>query len=159
MFVEYGTFVNSLYECVDKNRALFKCSGKILDTDAEITKSYILDKNRLLCDIEIKNDIKESLVYANEWNLHFAMYDRLKINGIFLAEDMTLSAKILTIFDPYLKKTIKFDFGNEVQIFICKNYTVSQSESGVDYTTQHLSLMFLRNFTKNLKFSFSFSME
>jgi len=159
MFVEYGTFVNSLYECVDKNRALFKCSGKILDTDAEITKSYILDKNSLLCDIEIKSDIKESLVYANEWNLHFAMYDRLKINGMFLAEDMTLSAKILTIFDPYLEKTIKFDFGNEVQIFICKNYTVSQSESGVDYTTQHLSLMFLRNFTKNLKFSFSFSME
>lgn len=159
MFVEYGTFVSSLYECVDKNRALFKCSGKILDTDAEITKSYILDKNSLLCEIEIKSDIKESLVYANEWNLHFAMYDRLKINGMFLAEDMTLSTKILSIFDPYLEKTIKFDFENEVQIFICKNYTVSQSESGVDYTTQHLSLMFLRNFTKNLKFSFSFSME
>ena len=159
MFVEYGNFVESSFESADKNRPLFKCNGKILDVSAEVTKSYILDENTLLCETLIKSDIEESLVYANEWNLHFAMYDRLKINDMLLVEDMTLCTKILNIFDPYLEKTIKFEFENEAQIFICKNYTVSQSESGVDYTTQHLSLMFLRNFTKDLKFSFSFSIE
>lgn len=159
LFAEYGSFVDSSYESVDEKRAIFKCKGKILDTHAELTKSYKLDRNSLLCDTRIKSKVEESMVYANEWNLHFAMYDMLKINDMLLAEDMTFCTKTLSIFDPYLEKTLIFDFEDEVEVFICKNYTVSQSESGVDYTTQHLSLMFLRNFTKDLKFSFSFSVE
>ncbi|MCK9472791.1 alpha-amylase/4-alpha-glucanotransferase domain-containing protein [Sulfurimonas sp.] len=158
-FLQHGTFVNSAYESVDEKGTIFKCRGKILETEAELIKSYVLDKNNLLCDVEIKGDAQRSLVYANEWNLHFAMYDALQINNLPLEEDMTFRTKTLSIFDLYLKKTIRFSFEEEVEVFICKNYTVSQSESGVDYTLQHLSLMFMKNFTKELKFNFCLSVE
>ncbi|PNV82126.1 MAG: 4-alpha-glucanotransferase [Sulfurimonas sp.] len=159
MFAEHGSFVRSPYESIDEKRAVFKCKGKILQSKAELTKSYMLDKNSLICDTRIKSEVEESMVYANEWNLHFAMYDMLKINNLSLAEDMTFFTKTLSISDSYLKKTLTFDFEDEVDIFICKNYTLSQSESGVDYTLQHLSLMFMRNFTKDLKFSFCFKVQ
>lgn len=156
-FLQHGTFIGSPYESIDEEGSAFKCKGKIFETKAELVKRYKLDKNTLLCDVEIKSNSEQNLLYANEWNLHFAIYDVLKINSLPLEDDMTLHVKTLSIFDAYLKKTVKFSFEEEVKIFICKNHTVSQSESGVDYTLQHLSLMFMKNFTKDLKFSFCLS--
>ena len=159
MFVEYSNFTNAIHKNISNNKPIFKCDGKLFDTKGQLIKSYSLEKNKLLCDISLVCECDENLVYANEWNLHFAMYDILKINDIYLTGDMTLNTKSLNIFDPYLNKNIKFEFEKEVKIFICKNYTVSQSESGLDYTIQHLSLLFVNNFSKELEFNFSVSVE
>ncbi|QOG11459.1 alpha-amylase/4-alpha-glucanotransferase domain-containing protein [Arcobacter sp. FWKO B] len=159
MFIEYGNFVEAIYESEDLKNGSFSYDGKILDANARISKSYILNKNNLKCEVVLNSEIKDELVYANEWNLHFAIYDILTINDFPFVEEMILNSKTLKIFDPYLNKTIKFEFEQEVKIFICKNNTVSQSESGLDYTTQNLSLMFITNFTKDMKIGFIFSVE
>ena len=124
-----------------------------------LQKEYFLEDNSLKTNIILETKVQKQMRFVDEWNLHFAIYDILEINGNLLEDNTTLISDRLEIFDPYLGKKIIFDLGCEREIFIQKNFTVSQSESGLDLTTQHLSFQFVTNFSDTLHYTITFKIE
>ena len=67
------------------------------------------------------------------------------------SEPYTLTTQCLEIYDSYLEKTLIFSFEKEIEIIIFPLNSVSQSEQGVDLTNQGVTLVFLYDFTQNIK--------
>jgi len=126
---------------------------------ASIQKEYFLEKNSFKTNIILQTEKQNQIRYINEWNLHFAIYDILEINGEIFQEELSLFTNRLEIFDPYLGKKIIFELSNIIEIFLCKNFTVSQSESGLDLTVQHLSIGFVSTFTNHIDCTITFKIE
>ncbi len=57
--------------------------------------------------------------------------------------------------DLSLNKTIEFQFDQCMEIYIYKVKSVSQSEEGVDYTTQGVCFGFASEFTGELSLKYS----
>jgi len=65
----------------------------------------------------------------------------------------------LIIEDTVLNKTFKFKFDREIEILLYALNTISQSEEGVDITTQGVSFGFVIPFKERVKFNYSFISE
>ena len=72
---------------------------------------------------------------------------------------MSFTTNRLEIFDSYLNTKITFELSQESDIFISKNFTVSQSESGLDLTIQHLSIQFVTKFRDTLDYKVRFNIK
>jgi len=97
----------------------------------------------------MESECPYSLQYLMECNFHFANLKDVKIEGKKFTENLFLQdVKKVKIKDEYLGKTIEFKFGEEINVFIAKVDTVSQSESGFDLTNQALSFGFILPFEK-----------
>jgi len=144
---------------LEENKALFHCNFTLMEKEASIQKGYLLNENTLQTNIIVETKEKTQMIFVNEWNLHFAIYDILKINGETFGEELSLFTNRLEIFDPYLGKKIIFELCNATEIFLCKNFTVSQSESGLDLTVQHLSIGFVSTFTNHIDCTITFKIE
>lgn len=159
-FESFSKIYNGIFSNTNTDEASFILDFEISKEKSSIKKEYKLNENKLSTNISLQTQSNEKLKYINEWNLHFAIYDILLINGKKFEDEITINTTDkLTIFDPYLQKTIDFNFSNQIDIFICKNYTVSQSEAGLDLTVQQLSFAFICDFVQNLDFQFTITIQ
>ncbi len=156
---ELINFGDALFLPIELKKPLFKHTFNLIGTVGTLQKEYFLEDNSLKTNIILETKVQKQMRFVDEWNLHFAIYDILEINGNLLEDNTTLISDRLEIFDPYLGKKIIFDLGSEREIFIQKNFTVSQSESGLDLTTQHLSFQFVTNFSHTLHYTIIFKIE
>lgn len=163
-FKEYSDFSNQPFDVIShtKNTLSLKRNGGIYRNSKYPTllnKSFKFNKNQIETSIEMSSNFEEELFYIGEWNLHFSDYDALLINQQAIEDTLTLNASTLTIEDKILNKTFTFSFEKKTEIFIFKVKSISQSEAGVDYTTQGLSFGFKHPFCKDLKFKYHFKYQ
>ena len=164
-FKEYGDFTNQNFDVknVDKNSITFYRDGGVYKQSKKatsISKTFSYDKNAIKMEIVLDSDEISTLNYLTEWNLHFMNYEMLNINGhIFKNDALELENSRLTIIDPLLNKTVTFLFDQCMEIYIYKVKSVSQSEEGVDYTTQGLCFGFACEFKKDLKLKYSITIN
>lgn len=160
-FKEYGDFANQSFT-VEKNSEdslfLSRDGGIYLDQKHStlLDKRYKFYKNKIILNFTIDTKCPKSLKYISEWNLHFQNYDQLTFNSKTMDESLSLKANKLQIVDLSLNKKIIFEFDEEIEIYIYKVKSISQSESGVDYTIQGISLGFIKEFSKNTSMEYSF---
>ncbi len=164
-FKEVGDFANQTFEFLLKgdNFIEFKREGGIyLDKkyNTKIDKRVFLENEKIEFEISLKTEYQKKLSYINEWNLHFANIENIKINNsITPIKAFSLKSNKLTIEDNYLNRTFEFNFDKEIEIFIYPLKTVSQSEKGVDYTTQGISFGFIFQFEREFNFNFKFEIR
>lgn len=163
-FKEYSDFANQPFDVLShtKNMLDLKRDGGIYKDSKYPTllnKSFKFNKNQIQTSIEMSSTFEEELFYIGEWNLHFNNYDALLINQQAIEDTMTLYTSTLTIEDNVLNKTFTFSFEKKTEIFIFKIKSISQSEAGVDYTTQGLSFGFKHPFCKDLKLKYHFKYQ
>ena len=156
-FAEYADFANQDFEvknfeedsiCLKRDGGIYINNEKFPST---ITKEFSFLNNKVKLDTKINSENISTLNYLTEWNFHFMDYEVLNINGhIFEDDSLFLENSRLTIIDPSLNKTIIFLFDQCMQMYIYKVKSVSQSEEGVDYTTQGICFGFACEFKKEL---------
>jgi hypothetical protein len=162
-FKEYGDFANQVFD-VKKHEALslkLQRMGGIYDTqsfETQLEKSFTFDSKRIQTSINIATACDKKLFYIAEWNLHFSNYDMLIINEQRINEHLSFKASSIVIEDEVLNQTIRFDFKKQIQIYVVKIKTISQSEAGVDYTTQGLAFAFVVPLSEKFKFEYSFEL-
>lgn len=163
-YKEYGDFTNQNYEVKKFNEnsiTLFREGGVYKDKklDTSITKSFKFEKNEIDCNIKVSCEDISTLNYLVEYNLHFEDYETLNINGHILEDKLFIENSRLTIIDTSLNKTISFLFEQCMEIYIYKVKSVSQSEEGVDYTTQGICLGFACEFKKDLNLKYKLTID
>lgn len=159
-FKEFGDFANQefLVDKRSKNKLILKRSGGIYKNDeaypTTLIKTYKFDNEKIDVNVDIDTMFEEPFSYVQEWNLHFMDVSQLEINNFLFEDKMLINAKKLTIVDKLLNKNIIFSFDKEIIIYIYKIDTISQSEMGVDVTTQGLSFGFINSSQKSFKTTF-----
>ncbi len=156
---ELINFGDALFTPIKQNKSIFQHNFYLVDEKGTLKKEYSLKGNILKTNITLETKVQNQMRFIDEWNLHFAIYDILEINGNLLEDNTTFISDRLEIYDPYLGKKIIFDLGCEREIFIQKDFTVSQSESGLDLTFQHLSFQFVTKFSHTLHYTIAFKIE
>ncbi|MFA7083210.1 MAG: alpha-amylase/4-alpha-glucanotransferase domain-containing protein [Arcobacteraceae bacterium] len=160
-FIEYSDFTNQPFTVVntsDKSLALERNGGIYLEKKypTSLKKEFEFNKNAIQSTINIETSFEKPLLYVLEWNLHFNDYDSLLINNCHIHDSLEFCTLKLVIKDKSLNKKISFTFEKEVTVYVCKIKSVSQSEAGVDYTTQGLSFAFVQPLDKALRSCYTF---
>jgi alpha-amylase/alpha-mannosidase (GH57 family) len=159
LFTQFINLSDAIFTPIKENESTFTHTFNMMGKEGNIQKEYSLKNNTLETNIILETQEKRKMKFVDEWNLHFAIYNILEINGKLLEDNITITSNKLEIFDPYLSSKIIFDLTSETEIFISKDFTVSQSESGLDLTVQHLSLQFVTNFSNTLEYKITFKIE
>ncbi len=163
-FHEYGDFANQIFDVTNCNEdeIVLKREGGIYKDgvyNTSLEKKIDLKDRSIGVKINLKTDYIGELKYIHEWNLHFPNINSIKINNQKLDTKLTFKTDTIIIEDTILDKKFKFNFTEEVGIFAVRIDTLSQSESGVDITSQGISFGFIKNFEKleYLEYKFSIS--
>jgi len=101
-------------------------------TNAQIKKSFEIEKNGINFEIENKTDF----VYAMEMNFHFAWMDKIEIGQKY-------------ILDPFTERKIIFDFEYDKMFYFILN-TINRDEKGFCKIAQGVSMLFTFK-NKNIK--------
>ncbi|MBN2824346.1 MAG: DUF1926 domain-containing protein, partial [Campylobacterales bacterium] len=160
-FKEYGDFANQAFCVINatQNSIIMEREGGIYKGekfDTTLNKQLSFNNSKITTQITIESAYDKPCSYLSEWNLHFADYEQVTINGEVLDDALELKASQLVIKDRYLKKKIIFDLSEELSIYLYKTKSISQSESGVDYTTQGITIGFSKTFVQNMMIEYSF---
>lgn len=155
-FKKFDNFLDLSVESFDKNKIEMNKNGLLDNENFSISKSYRFDSNNIFFSNNLETNNQNMFKYIIEWNLHFQSYDMLDINSKKIENEMQLYAKELVILDNSLGEKIVFEFDKDIEIYIYKVNSVSQSEVGIDYTTQGLSIGFAKEFCKTSKFNYRF---
>ncbi len=143
---ELGDFVNQPFEIVQENGSI-QClrQGGIHEKGrafkAALQKRFSLDGHILHFAIELKTEHPEELVYVLETNWHLYNYDSLTINGQRLEDKNLFSGQQFIIEDGVMPLKIMINFDREVTMEGFALQTLSQSEKGIDLTSQGICLL------------------
>ncbi len=157
-FWEYGDFANQPFDMnIEGDSVIFKRNGGIYydeSWDTTISKCFKADSDTIHFDIDIDTDSPHSYRYGLEFNLHFADYSAVTLNGnsfdkIF--EENSINE--LEIKDSYTSKTLKIETDIPFDIVIVPLDTVSQSEEGFELTQQAVTMMLIFNLKESLSIS------
>ncbi len=165
-FREYGDFVNQPFVLTNdsKNGVTFERDGGIYDgskIETKISKKIDITEEGIAFEVSVKPENPVSLVFAEEFNLHFSDYGEVYINELTL-DVPTLAIKgvdKLRIRDNFLKQDILFELDGIFDAAICKIATVSQNEKGAELCTQGLSIVFYAPLKKEILFSGRLNIE
>ena len=163
-FKEYGDFANQQFQVVNSTQHSIelKRDGGIYKNDKKdtsLSKQFTFKNNKIESEISLRSDESVTLKYLLEWNFHFEDYKVLTVNGRNVEDSLYFENSQLTILDPSLNKTISFYFDQCVDMYIYPVKSVSQSEAGVDYTTQGITLGFAKEFNSQLDLKYSVTIE
>jgi len=163
-FREYGDFANQAYDVVefDEESIALRREGGIYRPDkfeTELRKNLSFKNAAITTELSIESAFEGELNYLSEWNLHFADYDQVTINGKALEDSVEIHDSKLVIHDRYLSKKLTYSFDEALTIYCYRTKSISQSESGVDYTTQGITLGFVKAFNKTLQLEYSFKVS
>jgi hypothetical protein len=158
-FKEYGDFANQTFDVLDvtDNSIKLKRDGGIYKEEKKnttLTKYFQFENSKIESEIEIKSEEKSIMNYLLEFNLHFQDYDVLTVNGHNIEDALHFENSQLTILDQSINKTISFHFDQCLDIYVYPVKSVSQSESGVDYTIQGIALGFAKDFSSQLNLKY-----
>ncbi len=144
-FKEYGDFANQPFKMISKKPLTFERNGGFYfdkKYDTNLKKSFGLKNGTLHFSIQINSDFVREFDYLLEFNFHFANLNNVKINNVE-ANSVRKSRepiKNINIYDGYTRKVLNINFENE---FIFMSYplnTVSQSEGGLNYNNQGITI-------------------
>lgn len=157
-FRELGDFVNQCSDVIsDSEKVVFSRNGGLYTdtgkTPCNIVKTYNVTEKGIAFQIDIKTAKPVDCDFVSEYNLHFADYKKVSINGSLMKESDSLKGRKFVISDPYLEMNISFEFDKEVDFSYFVIYTVSQSESGVDLTAQGVTFLASSHFNGRSTFS------
>lgn len=160
-FKEYSDFSNQPFEVIAHTQKSLHLQrdGGIYDTlkyPTTLQKLFTFGKSSIQTHMSLTSTYSQTLHYISEWNLHFSNYDALLINQQHCDDSLHLHTAKLVIEDKILNKTLSFVFEKNIDIYVFKVKSVSQSEAGVDYTTQGLSFAFVQPFMQDLEFKYTF---
>ncbi|PLY05956.1 MAG: 4-alpha-glucanotransferase [Arcobacter sp.] len=163
-FKEYGDFANQQFQVINntKDSISLKRDGGIYKNDKKdttLSKQFTFKNNKIESQISLKSEESATLKYLLEWNFHFEDYKVLTVNGHNIEDTLYFENSQLTILDPSLNKTINFHFDQCVDMYIYPVKSVSQSEAGVDYTTQGIALGFAKEYSTQLDLKYSITIE
>ncbi len=155
-FREYSDFANQPFdiEKIEKNQVFFSRDGGIYKGkkfDTKLKKIYKIENALIEYIIEIETEDKEENIYLLEMNFHFAIFDKVLVNGEKLQMTEKKNIQTLSIKDPFTEKTLNIRFDRPVSCLIAPVETVSQSEKGVDLTLQGYSFGFYLPFKEKLR--------
>jgi len=158
-FKEYSDFANQKFDVVkiEDNSIQLKRDGGIYKNnkkDTSLTKYFQFEDCRIKSSVEIKSEEKGVMKYLLEYNLHFQDYHVLTVNGHNIEDTLHFENSQLTILDQSINKNISFHFDQCLDIYIYPVKSVSQSESGVDYTIQGITLGFAKDFSSQLNLKY-----
>ncbi len=127
---------------IESGFSIIKSGKKIHLENQSIQKEFWLKDSVLNFKVLVNEEIEKD--YCVEFNLHFAIYDLLLINGEKIVSTLEFSnIDRLEIKDPYTKKSVDFIFKAVAnKVFIGKIETISKSENGFDRTVQGISIGF-----------------
>ena len=151
-FREFGDFANQPFTM--EGPLHFRRQGGIYDGEkipATLEKRYRIEEDTLHFAIELRSDARRIYRYALEFNLHFAHYETLRIEGRALGEGLEHLGSELRIEDPYTGRSLRFLFDRELEALVVPIRTVSQDEEGYSLTTQGVALAFLTPFEGTLR--------
>ncbi len=158
-FKEYGDFANQPFDCeqTTENSAALRRQGGIYHhntkTEAAVAKQYTLKEGTLALKTRLESQNTRKLLYVNEWNLHFADMQQVYFERSSLDASLHIFSKNVQITDLYTQKRIVFTCDDRLDIYIVPMKTISQNESGIDYTIQGVSIAFITPFGKNCDFA------
>ena len=150
-FREYGDFADQPFQM--EGSLHFRREGGIYDSEkAPVTleKRYRIEEKTLHFTIDLETEARRIYRYALEFNLHFAHYETLRIDGRPLGEGREHLGRELSLEDPYTRRTLRFTFDREMEALLVPIRTVSQDEAGYTLTTQGIALAFLTPFEGSL---------
>ena len=164
-FKEYGDFANQAFSVKENNQSsitLYR-DGGVYDTqkyEATLIKQFEHQHGTISSHNALVTEYAKKLNYIIEWNLHFEDYEQLLINGLKMFEDtLVLHERSLVITDTSLHQNLHFTFDEPVEIYIYKTKSISQSESGVDYTVQSITIGFVKGFNSSCTLDYRFTIE
>ncbi len=144
-FREYGDFANQSYRSSKtKNSISFTREGGIYTDEranASLEKNFTFTSSAIEFSLHLKSDAKGDFTYVMEHNFHFADYEKIRINGVNLAQIGTIEeTQTIEIEDLYLEKKIIIRTDTPFKVHYFQLQTLSQSEQGFDLSVQGLSL-------------------
>ena len=152
-FREYGDFANQPFSVtLEDGEAVFSRDGGIYTEkkiDANITKRFSVSDEGIDFCIECLA-VEGAFVFAEEFNLHFADYENLLINGeLYSIQNLVLeNIWNLEIEDKTLGQKISFNINKPMSVAICPVNTASQNEQGAELCTQGVSIAFYKPFER-----------
>lgn len=158
-FREYSDFTNQPADSVnvDNNTITFAREGGIYKDNEKnktvMEKSFVMNNNAVDFNIKAKSAKKADCFYSCEFNFHFADMKQVKINNKDFVEKGTFKGKTLEIYDKYLNKTISICFDREIEFIWYEIFTVSQSEMGIDLTSQGITVSAGTKYSKEINLS------
>lgn len=160
-FKEYGDFANQAYCVIDSTQeslSLERQGGIYAQQkyDTMLTKNFEFKNGKIVTQVTLDSTFETPCYYVSEWNLHFADYKRVTFNGESLGDSKELQDSTLTIKDQLLNKTFIFRLDKIGTIYLYPTKSISQSESGIDYTIQGVTIGFVKPFAKTLTMEYSF---
>ncbi|RXJ65881.1 4-alpha-glucanotransferase [Halarcobacter ebronensis] len=163
-FQEYGDFANQPFEVVEttQNSIKLKRDGgiyRISKKDTTLTKTFTFENRKIHSNINIQTDEISVMRYLLEFNFHFQDYEILTVNGHNIGESLHFENSQLTILDQSLNKTITFHFDQCIEMYVYPVKSVSQSESGVDYTIQGIAFGFAKDFSTQLDLKYTIEVQ
>jgi len=152
-FREYSDFVNQPFGShFTQKRIDFEREGGIYLPEkykARLKKSYKPQKKGFDFTINFDTEVERFFNYVLEFNLHFADYSDLLINGRHLNRgDRVEHVNEVMLVDTYLQKKITIRLSAHVDLLFYPLETLSQSEKGFDLTIQAVSLALVLPFSK-----------
>ncbi len=144
-FREYGDFANQPFESSQtKNSIAFTREGGIYNDEkanASLEKNFTFASSAIEFSLHLKSDAKGDFTYVMEHNFHFADYEKIRINGVDLAQIGTIKeTQMIEMEDLYLKKKIIIRTDKPCKVHYFQLQTLSQSEQGFDLSVQGVSL-------------------
>jgi hypothetical protein len=157
-FKEFGDFANQPFEYVIKKDklTLFRSGGFYFDKKypSKVSLSFYPNSDGVSFEIDIKSECDKEIYYILEFNFHFLNNENVLLNETKYNHET--EDKKFTIFSKKFDKSIQIEFDKVAKAAIYDVSTVSQSESGVDFTLQGFSVIFGFLFNKNIKINGNF---
>lgn len=141
-FKEHSDLVNNYFDVsVDNERVIFARKSNIYLPDGvfdlDFKKDFLLENNKLHFKINLLTNTKGNLCYILEFNFHFSEYENLAINDKVFKENLVeRDTNLLVMEDRLLNTKVRLQMDNVFDLYVAKTQTLSQSEAGVDRTTQ-----------------------
>lgn len=158
-FKEYGDFTSQDFKLIkNENKVSFIRKSNvylplgIFATD--LVKTFELSQNKLAFSYDILSLYKDDLRYVMEFNFHFFDYENIFINDEKLDQKLELkNVEKLVILDKTMRNKIILETNQNFDIYAFGLKTITQSEQGVDFTLQNVSLALSFRFNSSLKIS------
>lgn len=163
-FKEYGDFANQAYEVLSNTQdsiELKRDGGiyKDVKKDTTLFKNFTFENSTIESKVHLRTQESSIMKYLLEYNLHFEDYEILTVNGHNIEDTLYFENSQLTLLDQSLNRTISFHFDQCVDMYVYPVKSVSQSEAGVDYTIQGISLGFAKEFSTQLDLKYKIIIE
>lgn len=164
-FRQYTDLHTAAYDCLSADKHIASIAGKSqlhgeVEYDADIKKDFTFKNSEIDFTITFSSDCDYDLRYICEFNFHFLNQDDVVINGEELLEQKVYpDSNSIVLKDMLLKKEIVIEFENEVDFFVYRVDTLSQSESGFDATKQGYCIGAVYNYKNRFELSGSLKIK